>query len=85
MEIPILPGLQQLRITEKSLPEQVADQIRGLIIQQHLVAGAKIPTEIDMATQLKVGAARFERRSNCWWLEMSWRFAEGMALLWRIT
>ncbi len=55
MEQNILNNIKNVRTSQKSLPELVAEQIRGLIIEQHLEIGAKIPGEYELAEQLNVG------------------------------
>ncbi len=40
---------------EVSLPEQVASQISQLIIDQHLVSGDKMPSELELVSKLHVG------------------------------
>lgn len=55
MEQIILNKIRTVRTSQKSLPELVAEQIRGLIIEQHLEIGAKIPGEYELAEQLNVG------------------------------
>lgn len=51
----ILSGIKNVKDSAKSLPEQVAEQIRQLIIDQHLETGAKLPNEFELAQQLNVG------------------------------
>ena len=51
----ILSGIKNVKGSAKSLPEQVAEQIRQLIIDQHLETGAKLPNEFELAQQLNVG------------------------------
>lgn len=51
----ILDNLRNVQNTQKSLPERVAEQIRELIIEQHLEIGARIPGEFELAEQLNVG------------------------------
>lgn len=51
----ILGNLRNVQNTQKSLPERVAEQIRELIIEQHLEIGARIPGEFELAEQLNVG------------------------------
>ncbi len=48
-------NLRNVKMTTQSLPEQVADQIRSLIIEQHLGFGDKLPNEFELAQQLNVG------------------------------
>lgn len=55
MEQTILSNIRNVRASQKSLPELVAEQIRELIIEQHLEIGAKIPGEYELAEQLNVG------------------------------
>ena len=55
MENTILSNIKSVRQTAKSLPEQVAEQIRQLIIDQHLGIGEKLPNEFELAQQLNVG------------------------------
>lgn len=47
--------LSNVKQTSLSLAEQVAEQIRQLIIDQHLEIGAKLPNEFELAEQLNVG------------------------------
>lgn len=46
---------ENLKAKENSLPEQAAEQISRLIIEQHLTSGDKLPNEFDLADQLHVG------------------------------
>lgn len=47
--------LEQLRVVRpKRLYEQVAEQIQGLIQQEHLAPGSRLPSERDLATSLGV-------------------------------
>lgn len=55
MEEQVLGGMKHVQKTQKSLPDRVAEQIRNLIIEQHLEIGAKIPGEFELAEQLNVG------------------------------
>lgn len=48
-------NLTNVKQTSLSLPEQVAEQISQLIIDQHLEIGEKIPNEFELAEQLNVG------------------------------
>ncbi len=51
----ILNNLQNVQVERKSLPEQVSEQIRQLIIDQNLKVGSKIPNEFELCQQLNVG------------------------------
>ena len=55
MEQKAFNNIKNIKTSNKSLPERVADQIRDLIINQHLEIGAKIPGEFELADQLNVG------------------------------
>lgn len=46
---------KNIRNSKQSLSEQVAEQIRELIIEQQWEIGAKIPGEFELAEQLNVG------------------------------
>ena len=51
----ILSSIRQIRGSEKTLPEQAADRIRGIIVDRELNIGDKLPSEFDLAQQLAVG------------------------------
>lgn len=55
MEKRLLESIQSVKKPMKPLVEQVVDQIRTLIIEQHLSIGSKLPTEMELAQQLNVG------------------------------
>lgn len=55
MENKLLNSIQTVEKPVKPLTEQVVDQIRALIIEQHLSIGSKLPTEMELAQQLNVG------------------------------
>lgn len=55
MENRLLDSIQTVEKPVKPLVEQVVDQIRTLIIEQHLSIGSKLPTEMELAQQLNVG------------------------------
>lgn len=51
----LLDSIQTVEKPVKPLVDQVVDQIRTLIIEQHLSIGSKLPTEMELAQQLNVG------------------------------
>lgn len=55
MDNKLLDSIQTINRPAKPLTEQVVDQIRTLIIDQHLSIGSKLPTEMELAQQLNVG------------------------------
>ena len=55
MDNDLLNNIQTINRPAKPLTEQVVDQIRALIIDQHLSIGSKLPTEMELAQQLNVG------------------------------
>lgn len=55
MDNKLLDNIQTINRPAKPLTEQVVDQIRALIIDQHLSIGSKLPTEMELAQQLNVG------------------------------
>jgi len=55
MENKLLNSIQMVEKPVKPLTEQVVDQIRTLIIEQHMSIGSKLPTEMELAQQLNVG------------------------------
>jgi len=50
-----LDNMKTIKNSQKSLPEQVADQIRALIIEQKLAIGSRLPSEFELAELLNVG------------------------------
>ena len=46
---------ETIRDSSRPLTEQVAEQIRHLIIDRHLTGGDKLPNEFELAEQLNVG------------------------------
>lgn len=54
-ETTFLSNMKNVRQSAKSLPEQVAEQISDLIIEQHMEVGEKIPNEFELAQRLNVG------------------------------
>ena len=46
---------ENIKAKDNSLPEQVAEQISQLIIEQQLASGDKLPNEFELASQLNVG------------------------------
>lgn len=55
MANPFLENIKNVKETARSLPEQVAEQIRQLIIERHMENGEKLPNEFELAGQLNVG------------------------------
>lgn len=55
MDNKLLDSIQSINKPAKPLTEQAVDQIRALIIDQHLSIGSKLPTEMELAQQLNVG------------------------------
>lgn len=55
MENTFLGSIKNIKSSESSLPEQVSEQIRQLIIEQHMEIGEKLPNEFELAQQLNVG------------------------------
>lgn len=55
MKIQAFETISNIKNTQKTLPEQVSDQIRNLIIEQHMEIGARLPNEFELAQQLNVG------------------------------
>jgi len=51
----ILQNIANVRQESQPLPKLVAEQIRQLIIEQHLEIGEKIPNEFELAERLNVG------------------------------
>lgn len=47
--------ISNIKETQKTLPEQVAEKIRKLIIEQHMEIGSRLPNEFELAQQLNVG------------------------------
>ncbi len=50
-----LDNIKTVKSSRKSLPEQAAEQIRKLIIEQKLSIGSKLPSEFELAELLDVG------------------------------
>lgn len=48
-------GIETIQTREASLPEQAAEQISKLIVEQHLTCEDKLPSEFELAEQLNVG------------------------------
>lgn len=48
-------AISNIKGTQKTLPEQVSDEIRNLIIEQHMEIGSRLPSEFELAQQLNVG------------------------------
>jgi DNA-binding FadR family transcriptional regulator len=55
MENQFLNNIRNVKKNEKSLPELVSEQIRQLIIDQHMEIGSKLPNEYELCQQLNVG------------------------------
>lgn len=55
MKEQLLSHSQTIKTSQKTLSEQVADQISEMIIEQHIMVGAKLPNEFEIAHQLNVG------------------------------
>ncbi len=51
----ILQDIKNVKASSRSLPEQVAAQIRDLIIERRLQAGDKLPNEFELMERLHVG------------------------------
>ena len=47
--------MENVKQTSQSLPEQIAEQIRKMIIEQRLGIGERLPNEFELAQQLNVG------------------------------
>lgn len=52
---PVLSSMKNLKGHEKPLPEQVAEQIRQIIIDKQLKIGDRLPSEFELAEQISVG------------------------------
>lgn len=55
MESTILQNIKAVKPINQSLPEQVAEQIRQLILERQIGMNEKLPNEFELATQLNVG------------------------------
>ena len=65
---------------ELLLAEQVAGQIRQLIIDRQLTNGEKLPNEFELAQQLNVGRGTVREAVSCWLPGTCWRSVGGGTL-----